>query len=984
MRSRLLTLLMGVLCLLASAGSALAQQSTGQIFGKVTDESGAILPGVTVTLTGAGLLQPQTATTSNTGTYQFPSLVVGTYSVKFQMDGFKTVVHEGVQITVGFNAQVNGTLGVSTVEETVTVSGEAPVVDTRKTSSTASFTREVLESIPTSRDPWVMMEQTPSIVMDRANVGGSQSGQQSGFVVRGMGTGNNVWSLDGVNVTDMSAVGATTMYYNFDNFEEMQYTLGGNDVTIATSGMGVNLVTKSGSDKVRGTGRYLITDNKLQDDNIDDALRGQGASAGNPIQRNEEYGVEAGGPVLKGRAWFWGSVSKSDVNVGVNGFYKTQAGCPTNRTEARALSTSELRECLQTDNTALKNYSFKGTARTFSGNRIEWFSDYADKRRNARDASAFRPPETVVVQSGPVWTHKVNDQQVFSDRWLAEFQYAFVGGGFALDFPNPAEQFGVQRYFDEVTQNYRRSFSQSLFDRPLYLFDTKSTYFLPGFLGGNHSIKFGYSFRNAPVTSYGHTGGYVEARFRNGVPESADLFRDNATEYLQTTHSFYVQDEYQAGRFTARLGLRYDRYDDVSKASKVDANPIIPDRLPAVTFGGADSGVVWSNLSPRVGLNYDVFGTGKTVAGVTVSRYYGQPGVAALEATLNPVTAVSLRYKWNDLNRDELVTANELDFSSLLNQTGNYNPANPGSPTTINRVDPDVKNETTDEVIIGFQHELLPGVALSANYIWRKYDNFRWTTRDGITSDNYVPVTTTPTGCFASAGVAGPCPEITYYQPTLNIAGRAQTLTNRPDYYRNYNGFEVSLTKRYSARWYANVSYAFNSAIDHYDSPRSYGSITPNTDPTNIDKLNGYQWAAESGGSGVSDVWVNAKWVARATAMYSLPWNINVSGFLNGHQGYIVPYGFTTPARANGAGTVTVVLQPYGESRLPNFWQLDMKVEKPIQLGRVRLRPQATLFNLTNSNVVLGRQRTVNSATYNDVLQVLGPRVVQVGLRVDF
>lgn len=968
-----------LVCLAIGAGSAFAQSTTGEITGRVTDTSDAVLPGVTVTLTGPALLQPQITSSSENGTFRFSQVPIGGYSLKFELTGFGGVLRENIRLSAGFTAQVNVSLAVSTVEETVTVSSEPPVVDTTKTGSTSTFTREVLEAIPTSRDPWVMMEQTPSIVMDRANVGGSQSGQQSGFVVRGSGTGNNVWSLDGVNVTDMAATGATTMYYNFDAFEEMQYNIGGNDVTIATGGMGINLVTKSGSDKFRGSGRYLITDNELQDDNVTDELRTQGASAGNPIQRNQDYGVEVGGPILKGKIWFWGSAARTDVKVGVNGFFKTDAGCPTNSTQARELSTDALRSCLQTDQTLLKNYTYKLTGRPFSGNRLEWFSDYADKFRNARDASALRPPETVVVQTGPVWTHKLSDSQVLNDRWLAEFQYAFVGGGFALDFPNPSEQFAVQRYFDEVSGEYRRSFSQSLFDRPLYLFDTKTTYFLPSFFGGDHSFKAGYSFRHSPSTSSSHIGGYAEARFRNGVPAQATLFRDSGTAYQGRTNSFYLQDEYQSGRVTVRLGVRYDHYSDIAKSSSVDANPIIPDLLPAVTFGGADPQVTWGNFSPRFGFNYDLSGSGKTVLGLTLSRYYGQAGIDDLSGTLNPVSAVSLRYPWNDLNNDQFITRNELDLTAAPVVTGNWNAAAPGSPTTINTVDPNLKNPSTDEVIVGLQHELLPGIAVSANYIWRKYDNFTWTTSEGVTSDIYSAVTTTPaSGCFSAPNVTGPCPTITYYNPSISIGGRRQTLTNRPDYFRNYNGFELALTKRYSNRWYANVSYAYNSAIDNYDSPRSFN------DPTNIENLDGYQWAEQSGGSGVSNVWVNSKWVARATAIYTLPANFVVSGFLNGHQGYLMPYAYTTTARPNGAGTATVLLQPFGESRLPSFWQFDFKVERPIQVNKLRLRPQATIYNLTNSNVVLGRERIVNSARFDQVLQILGPRVVQVGVRVDF
>jgi hypothetical protein len=969
---------LAALALLAGAPHAGAQNITGEVVGKVTDSSDAVLPGVTVTLSGPTLLQPMVTTSSDAGSYRFALVPIGVYAVKFELSGFTASQREGVKISAGFTAQINVALGVTSVTETVTVTSESPVVDTKKTGSTSTFSREVLEAIPTSRDPWVMMEQTPSIVMDRANVGGSQSGQQSGFVVRGSGTGNNVWSLDGVNVTDMSAVGATTMYYNFDSFEEMQYNIGGNDVTQATGGMGVNLITKSGSDKIRGSARYLITDNKLQDDNVTDDLRTQGASAGNPIQTNTDYGIEGGGPILARRAWFWGSIARNDVKVGVNGFFTGGAGCPTTRAEARLVDTSTLRKCLSTDQTLVKDYAFKFTGRPFANNRAEWYSDYADKFRNARDASALRPPETVVVQTGPVWTHKINDQHVFTDRWIAEAQYAFVGGGFALDFPDPGTQFGIQRYFDEVTGEYKRSFSQSIFDRPLYLVDTKSTYFLPSTLGGDHSFKVGYSFRHAPVSSYSHVGGYTEARFRNGVPTSATLFRDSFTDYKQQTQSFYAQDEYQRGRVSVRVGVRLDRYKDEALASSVDPNPIIPALLPAVAFGGANSGVVWNSFSPRGNVNFDLFGTGKTILGVTLSKYYGQPAVGDLSATLNPVGTVSLRYPWTDLNNDQLVTANELNLTAAPVVSGNYNPAAPGSPTTINTIDSNLKNETTKEVIVGLQHELMPNIAVNANYIWRKYDNFRWTTSEGVTSDVYQQVTTTPTNCFSGPATPGACPEITYFRPTIAIGGRKQTYTNRPDYHRDYNGFEVAVTKRYSKKWYANVSYAYNSSTDNYDSNRAY------IDPTNIAVLNGAQWASESGGSGVSNVWVNAKWVFRTAGMYNLPGNFAVSAFLNGHQGYILPYGYTTADRGNGAGTATVVYKPYGDERLPNFWQLDMKVERPVTLGKVRLRPQLTIFNLTNSNVVLGRDRAQNASTFNSVLQILGPRVIQVGTRVDF
>jgi hypothetical protein len=175
------TALLAALAIVLSVSSAWAQSQTGDIFGKVTDTTGATLPGVTVTLSGPSLLQPQTAISSETGSFQFPRLNVGSYSVKFELPGFKTVVKEGIEVTVGFNANVSTQLGVSAVQETVTVTGESPIVDTKQTGTKQTFTLDQLQSIPSARDPWVILQQTAGIAMDRENIGGNMSGQQSNY-----------------------------------------------------------------------------------------------------------------------------------------------------------------------------------------------------------------------------------------------------------------------------------------------------------------------------------------------------------------------------------------------------------------------------------------------------------------------------------------------------------------------------------------------------------------------------------------------------------------------------------------------------------------------------------------------------------------------------------------------------------------------------------------------------------------------------------
>src|SRR6195256_257979 len=431
---RFKVIVLTLVALFATRAMASAQgQQTGEIFGKATDQSGGVLPGVTVTLTAPHLLQPLTAVTSETGTYQFPRLNIGTYAVRFELGGFKSVVNEGIEVNVGFSAAVNAQLGISTVQETITVTGESPIVDTKATGTKQTFTNELLQSIPSARGPWVIRQQTAGIAMDRENIGGNMSGQQSNYVSRGGNPTNNKWSLDGVDITDMSATGASPTYYDFDMFEEMTINTGGVDVTQQTGGVGINLVTKSGTDRFKGSSRYYVTDQKIESQNITDAQRLQGASSGNPIQNIKDYGIEVGGPLKKGKAWIWGAIGKQTIGVGVVGFFQPTAACQAFKNAATALATpiDQINDCLNTDLTELQTTNLKAEVQLFKGNKFSVYNLFSKKVRNARNASDTTPIESTVTQAavtdlygqwgwrtGPTPTYKFADQWVLSDRVL--------------------------------------------------------------------------------------------------------------------------------------------------------------------------------------------------------------------------------------------------------------------------------------------------------------------------------------------------------------------------------------------------------------------------------------------------------------------------------------------------------------------------------------------------------------------------------------
>src|SRR5881396_95078 len=362
-------------CLVAMAFSpANAQISTGEIFGRVTDGTGAVMPGVGITVSSPALLQPQSVFSATSGGYRFPNLPVGTYTVTFEIAGFKKTVRTGVVIQTGFNAEINARLEISSVEETVTVSGVSPVVDTKSATLGSNFSKEVLDAIPSARDPWVILEQTPGMVMDRENVGGNQSGQQSSFGAHGSSS-NQQWNLDGGTVTDMASSSAPG-YYDFDSFEEIQITTAGGDASQEAGGVAINFVTKSGSNQLKGSARYYDANKSFEADNTPEEVIRQGSGAGNPIKDVAEYGFEVGGPIRKDKAWFWGAANRNTIRVGIIGFLK-----PGSPAGSRSI------DDLETDLSVLNNQNVKLNYQAAIGHRSTFLYSRGDKIRNARGAS---------------------------------------------------------------------------------------------------------------------------------------------------------------------------------------------------------------------------------------------------------------------------------------------------------------------------------------------------------------------------------------------------------------------------------------------------------------------------------------------------------------------------------------------------------------------------------------------------------------------
>ncbi len=287
------------------------------------------------------------------------------------MEGFSTVNRENVDVRLGSNTELTIPLQVSLVAATVTVSGAAPLLETRRVATGAAVTQQELQSIPTARDPWVVLQSVPGVPIDRINVAGSESGQQSNFSSKGSNAGT--FTVDGVNLTDMSALGASAGYYDFDAFQEMQVITGGSDASIAGSGTHLNMITKRGTNEVHGSARLFAVDQHFQSDNLPDEARGQALASGNHIDSVQDYGAEAGGPIVRDRLWLWGAYGRNQINLFTAGGVS--------------------------DRTTLEDFNAKMNLQIVESNAANVWFLRSDKIKQGRNGGLTRPQETTWNQT---------------------------------------------------------------------------------------------------------------------------------------------------------------------------------------------------------------------------------------------------------------------------------------------------------------------------------------------------------------------------------------------------------------------------------------------------------------------------------------------------------------------------------------------------------------------------------------------------------
>jgi hypothetical protein len=953
-------LIVAVLVLTASS-SSLAQISTGTLSGTVLDAQGAVLPGVTITL--AGTDRTSTAVTDDTGKFRFLSLPPGFYSVTAALQGFSTVVRDRIEVRVGQTVDIPMELRIASVTETITVTGESPIVDAKQMGTATNFTQDELSRIPNSRDPWALLRTVPGVVMDRVNIAGNETGQQSSFVGRGARTADGTWTLDGVEITDMAAIGASPTYFDYDAFDEIQVSTGGNDIRQRTGGIGLNFVVKRGTNQFQGAAKGYFTSDGLEGCNVPDEMlaRGINCDSSDHTDQTTEYGFDGGGPLVRNRAWVWGSWVKQDIRL--------------------VRSAGNL-----IDRTVLKTLNLKGNWQATEKDMVSvlWFLGAKEKANRATGTQQVEPESARWFQGNafpenrPHGLLKFQDDRVMSNNNFLSVKYAYYGTGFSL---SPQGGMDMQAGQSAILGQTFGSTNLQEFLRPQRMFNVDGNHFL-SLDASSHDFKYGFGWRSSDSYSQNlYPGDMVEARANSVTDFRARVWREGAGTDRIELWNLYFGDTITANRMTIDVGVRYDQQGGQALESNTLSNRAFPNLVPGISFAGYEAPFTWKNLSPRAGLTYALDSASKTLLRATYSRFAGQIQTG-FAGWANPSSQTGwAEYPWTDLNGDNLAQPNEVNTSGApLAFGGGFNPANPTAVTSANRFDEDFKAPITTNVIAGVDRELRPNLAVSVNYVYSSTSNWRATPWNGVTRDDYTLVSTL-TGTIPGGG---PTYSVPVYAPVASVVaagGNSRIQTNFDGYSSQYHGIEAQLTKRMSNKWMARVGGAWNNATDSYDR-----DVTTLGNPTSLDTdpiIDGGQYAPRSAGSGQGDIYVNAKWQLNANGVYELPWDSEIAGNLFGRQGN--PFPVFRQASLGLDGAQRVLISPaLDEFRFDDTWNLDLRFAKRFPSDHVDARLEVDLFNVFNGNVELQRERNAASPNYYRLNQILSPRILRFGLRLTF
>jgi hypothetical protein len=936
-RGAIIVLMLLLLPPLAAIGHAQSLQ-VGVIEGKAIDQSGAIVPGVTVTLTSPILLSPRSSVTDAGGVYTFASLPPGDYSVSFELSGFKKVTRSGLTVTAARTLTVDVTLETGDVSETLTVVGEAPTVDVTNTNVATSIDAKALQTIPTARDVWAILQNlAPQVVLDREDVGGSQGGLQAVFSAFGSTWHQNTYALNGVNVTDPAASGAAGFYYDYDSFQETQVSTAQHSAEIGSPGVYYNIIVKSGADRFQGGSAYYFENSSLVADNLTTELQAQGVSSGSSINLFSDWTAQLGGPLLRDKLRFFTSWRDWRIHRNVVDF-------PTS------------------ENTDMFSGLGNATYQINPRNRLTGLYTRQTYLKPNRNASALYPPESTWIEDDvfTIYQGAYNSQISSNAVFDARVSYSTVTFPLKLQ-PGVSEPNRVElstgRNSGAASQSYDQWRTRLAVDTAVTLVKRTGNI--------NHDLKGGYQYFRGLSDSTQDVLQGVNLNVLNGVPQTVTEYNSPVQEKEIFSGSvLHLQDNIALGKVTLNLGVRYEHTNGLLPAQGAPGGPFSTAR----TFP-EQSVFTWNSIAPRIGVIFDPLPSHTFAAKAGYSRYYHAASTGYVSGP-NQNNLGGTTYNWIDSNGD-----------------GKFQPGEEGTKLSsfggsITSVDPDLKQPYTDELSAGVELEAPGRIRVSGMFIHRHARDLLAIVETAVPfGAGYLPV---PAIDPVTNGT------ITLFNERPEFVGLDTRLeTNPEDFKTSFNGFELSAQRRFSQGYQFITSYAFSTSdITRTSiSVSQYGGEEEGAGGVGFGSsafLNPNQLINNTSGPGFYDR-THAFKIGGSYDIQKVGVTVAATGKIQSGTpfGRILTLSTDASGNAFNQGPITFFAEGRDANRFPTLKTMDFRVAKFFTFGRQRLEAIGDFFNLFNVSTVTSVNP--NSGTdFRKPTDILGPRVFRIGGRWTF
>ena len=972
---RLLLVCLATLFLFLITPAAARAQSA--IAGLVRDTSGAVLPGVTVEASSDVLIgKSRSVVTDGEGRYTIVDLRPGTYVVVFSLEGFTTFRREGVELPANFTSTINADMRVGALEESVTVTGASPIVDVSNTQRTQVINRDLLDSLPSARNYSSLAALMPGVKLSNTDVGGNQQMEQIYMRVHGSRQTDTTVQVDGMQLNSLMSDGQVQAYFSDAANAEVSYSTSGGGADVSAGGLKINMIPKEGGNRTSGSLFVGGIREEWQGDNTE-SLRSRGVQSGDTVNHVSDYNGSIGGPIRENRLWYFTTARRIATNeIVAQNFYRDGRKGMEDQWIYNVLGRLTLQA---TSNLKLTTYFDRYPK--FKGHEMGAFTDpeTAARRREWQHALYY------TTQSKATWT--------LSSRLLLEGGYSsnveYYTGRYQ---PGIEKTRGSAEWFTQTGHEELVGYGTVTPYRYWNGINTPSNGTDPrkhvlsavaSYVTGTHALKTGVQWGFGPYITRGDLNGDLIQLYRNGVADSVRVYNTPraAKEFLNADLGIFVQDSWRIKRLTMNYGLRIEHFDGQIAAQDAPAGRFVPAR----SYPEVKCMPCWNDVTPRLGVAYDLFGNARTALKAGVNKFMAGQTLGFAQR-YNPFSSQSDTRTWSDTNRDDIAQDSEIGPSNI---------ANFGSAVLQRHPDADISREYDWEYSAGIQHEVVRGVSAT----------FAWYHRETYNPTKSINAPFTPAD-YTIVNVANPLDGSVIPAYNLNPAKRGlidRTDVNSTDRsLRNfsYNGFEFGVGARVKNATLFGGWTVDRTLLNHCDELENWGNLSAVY----------YDGAALNSQAAKSDYhFCNQSALGlpylnefKLSGSYQLPWQVQVNAAFQSYPGPALPtrwsIGRTTRYAADCKGpctpgalvipnmtatTYVLDLVAPGSAYYERLNQLDLGLRKMFRIGRYQYSGQMDIFNATNSAYIKA-QTTTLGASLGQVISTIQPITMRLALQMRF